>query len=311
MPYLTIFTAPKPFTNPHIAMIQRNAILSWKNMGDEVEVILIGDEPGIADFADEAGVRHQAEVRRNSRGTPYISSIFALAHEKSSSPMLACINADMIILPDFVQAARDVQKKLKDFLIVGQRWDLDIKQPLDFSPGWESRLRQQISQSGRLHPPTGSDYFIFPRNCFTDMPDFVIGRPGWDNWTIYSSRAHGWSLVDASQAVNIVHQDHDYSHLPGGRPPYGGPEAGENLKQAGSSRAIFFPYDGTWVLAGNELRRPRLTWNRFWREVEISPLVSLHSLFFGQISFAIFHPGLALRDLRTWLGRRRRQMARN
>ena len=44
MTLLTVFSAPKPFTNPHIALIQRNALQSWLNLGDGVEVLLVGDE---------------------------------------------------------------------------------------------------------------------------------------------------------------------------------------------------------------------------------------------------------------------------
>ncbi len=33
-PALTLFTAPKPFTNPHIALIQRNAFRSWQALGE-------------------------------------------------------------------------------------------------------------------------------------------------------------------------------------------------------------------------------------------------------------------------------------
>ena len=46
MPLITLFTAPKPFTNPHIALIQRNALRSWQALGTEVEVLLIGQEEG-------------------------------------------------------------------------------------------------------------------------------------------------------------------------------------------------------------------------------------------------------------------------
>ena len=45
-PLITIFTAPKPFTNPHIDLIQRNAIQSWLHLGDDVNVVMIGNEPG-------------------------------------------------------------------------------------------------------------------------------------------------------------------------------------------------------------------------------------------------------------------------
>ncbi len=56
-PLITIFTAPKPFTNPHINLIQRNAIQSWQHLGGEVQVLMMGDEAGMEDFAAEAGIQ--------------------------------------------------------------------------------------------------------------------------------------------------------------------------------------------------------------------------------------------------------------
>ena len=58
MPLLTLFSAPKPMTNPHIATIQRNAFASWKALGDEVEVALIGTEDGLAEAAREFGFKY-------------------------------------------------------------------------------------------------------------------------------------------------------------------------------------------------------------------------------------------------------------
>ena len=102
MPTLTIFSAPKPFTNPHIATIQRNAIRSWVELGSEVEVFLVGEEAGLAEAAAELGVRYLPNVRRNAEGTPLVSSIFDLARQNSNSPLLAYVNADIILLPDFL-----------------------------------------------------------------------------------------------------------------------------------------------------------------------------------------------------------------
>jgi len=56
MAFITLFSAPKSFTNPHIAMIQRNAIRSWTLLPD-VEVILLGEEVGLAEAAKELGVK--------------------------------------------------------------------------------------------------------------------------------------------------------------------------------------------------------------------------------------------------------------
>src|ERR1043166_2524075 len=105
MPLITLFSAPKPFINPHIAMIQRNAIKSWTLL-PEVEVILLGGETGLAEAATELGVKHIANVARNESGTPLISSMLQLARENSQSDLLCIINADILLMPDFVEAAK-------------------------------------------------------------------------------------------------------------------------------------------------------------------------------------------------------------
>jgi len=78
MSLITLFSAPKPFTNPHIALIQRNAIKSWTLLPD-VEVILLGEESGLAEAARELSVKHLPHVKCNENGTPLISSMFQLA----------------------------------------------------------------------------------------------------------------------------------------------------------------------------------------------------------------------------------------
>jgi hypothetical protein len=295
---LTIFTAPKPFTNPHIALIQRNAIRSWVALGPQVEVLLMGEEEGLAEAAAELGVRHIPDVARSAAGTPLVSAMFALARANSTSPLLACVNADILLRPDFVDGAQAAARQARRFLMVGQRWDLDVRAPVDFTPGWPERLRALAHEQGRLHRASGSDYFIFPRDCFTDMPAFAIGRAGWDNWMIYSGRRSGWPVIDATESIMIVHQNHDYSHLPGGQPHYRHPETYENIRLAGGKRVIFELQDVNRRLVSDRLVRAPFTWRKFWREVEIFPLVRLHSYPLGQLFYAIFHPKKAYAELR-------------
>src|SRR6266498_2506852 len=109
MPFITLFSASKPFTNAHIAMIQRNAIKSWTLLPD-VEVILLGEETGLAEAARELAVKYIPNVARNNDGTPLISSMFQLARENSNSPLFSIINADIILLSDFIKAAKQVSK---------------------------------------------------------------------------------------------------------------------------------------------------------------------------------------------------------
>jgi hypothetical protein len=268
MAELTLFSAPKPFTNPHIAVIQRNAIQSWLHLGNEVEIILIGEEPGLAEVAAEYQILLLSEVARNEQGTPLVSSIFSLARQASASPLMAYVNADILLFPDFIEAERLVSKQVDRFLIIGQRWDLDIDQAIDFSSGWEKRLKSIIKAKSSLHVPAGSDFFIYPRTIFTSIPDFAIGRAGWDNWMIYHARKQGWSVVDTTPSLIVVHQNHDYSHLPESKPHYNLRESNENMALAGGVNRMYTVLDSDKQLINGKVQPPRLTLLRVLRKIE-------------------------------------------
>jgi len=301
MPVLTLFTAPKPFTDPHISRIQENTLRNWRALGDDIEVVVIGDEPGIAEVCHSLGIRHLPDVRCNQKGTPLISSIFDLARGVNDSPFLAYFNADILILPGLIESLEIIANEKKQFLAVGQRWDLDVEEPLSFVGGWDEELRKKVRENGKLHGQTGSDYFMYPRECFKDIPDFAVGRAGWDNWMIFHARWQHWAVVDLSEAVTIVHQNHDYGHLPGGIKHFYQPETAENVRMAGGRRTIFKLSDATHEVKDASLNRRTLDWQSFWREVEIFPLVSLHSRVLGWLSFAIFHPVKAFNEIKGWL----------
>jgi hypothetical protein len=274
MPLITLFSAPKPFTNPHIATIQRNAIQSWILLPD-VEVILLGEETGLAEAARELGVKHISSVERNDSGTPLISSMFQLARENSDNELLCIINADILLLPDFVEAAKQVARFNGKFVSMSQRWDLDVTELLDFSGDWDARLRERVKLNGELHRPMGSDFFLFPRSSFLDMPAFAIGRAGWDNWMIYKSRKERWATVDVTPSVMIVHQNHDYSHLPGGQPHYRHPETDVNVRLAGGREVTRFTlYDVNYRLSNGKLISRKWNWQTLRRVIESYPLLA-------------------------------------
>jgi hypothetical protein len=277
MALITVFSAPKPFTDPHVAVIQRNAIKSWTLLPD-VEVILFGEEEGLALAAQELDVKHIPNVTRSTLHTPLISSMFRLAREHSASPLLAIVNADILLFPDFVEAARNVSSQRQKFVMMGQRWDLDITAPLDFSEGWQNRLQSSVIRQGSLHRPAGSDYFLFPLTTYHSLPSFVIGRAGWDNWMIYHARKSGFQAIDATHDVIVIHQNHDYRHLPGGKPHYDHPETDENVRLAGG-RAVtrFTLLDTDRRLVNGRIRPQPLTGERLLRRIIFFPVLAFGS----------------------------------
>jgi len=276
MAILTIFSVPKPFTDPHIAIIQSNAIQSWKALGPDVDIILIGDEEGLAEAAVRYGVRNIPNVARNEYGTPLVSSVFTLARQDSDSPLLAYVNADILLLPDFLVGARQLfsgtafdGRPISRFLLVGRRWNLNVNEALNFSSGWESLLRAAVAARGRLQSPHGSDHFIFPRSVFEDIPDFAIGRSGWDNWMIYHAITQGWMVADTSASMLIIHQEHDYSHLPGGQIHHHQPESIQNMNLAGGKSHIYLLLDIDKILVNGKIRKSPLTLPRLLRKLEL------------------------------------------
>lgn len=303
MAYLTIFSAPKPFTDPHVALIQRNAIRSWVALGHEVEVLLLGEEEGLAQAADELKVRHLPGLRRNASGTPLIPSMIASARSNSDSPIFVLINADILLLPGFVESVHQVDKQTGRFLMIGHRWDLDVTRPIQFQTGWDEQLRQRVQAEGKLHKSKGSDYFIFRRDQMQDLPDFAIGRAGWDNWTIYHARKKGWPVVDVTPDVTVVHQQHDYSHLPGGVIHYTLPESDENLRLAGGKRHIFTLLDANRVLEGGRVRRYPCSFKKLLRSFETFPVLHGDHGFWMDFSFYLIHPVKFIRHKLPWLAR--------
>ena len=212
MTALTIFATPKKF-GELIGLIQWNAIASWTRMQPKPEVILFGSEPGTSEIAAEFGLRHVPSVKCNDWGTPLVSDLFAQAEALGSGAVLCYVNADILLFDDFAQAVSQVMAWSRSFLMVGRRTDLDVKRPLDFRHGdWAAEVRRRARREGKLQIARSIDYFAFSRGLYPAMPPLAIGRFWWDNWLLWKARSLGANVVDASKAVLVVHQNHDYSH---------------------------------------------------------------------------------------------------
>lgn len=222
----------------------------------ECEVILFGNEEGTTEIASELGIRYLPDVESNEYGTPLVSSMFSIAQHIASHQLMCYVNADIILMSDFLTAIRQVQRQ--SFLLIGQRWDVDLKEPVDFDkPDWETYLQARVAMHGRLHPPTGIDYFVFSRGLYDDIPPFAIGRPGWDNWMVYQARSLKVPVIDATKVITAIHQNHDYSHHPEGKAGvWEGPERKRNIELMGGVDHAFTLNHATLLLTPQGLRRP-------------------------------------------------------
>ncbi len=268
---LTIFSTPKPFTGD-IRTQQTNAIKSWAALKPSCDIILFGDEDGTAEICAKLGIKQIAAVERNEYGTPLISSMFKIAQEMAGNELVCYVNADIILMSDFMQAIRQVQ--IKPFLMVGQRRDIDLNETLDFQKAdWEAKLKIRVDNEGRLHGVTGIDYFVFPKGLYDNMPPLAVGRPGWDNWLIYHTRLRKIPVIDATAMITVVHQNHGHANYSGGEKGFWeGPEAKRNIELAGGRDHVFHIGFADWTFTTQGLHRAR-GWQSFYFRLRALPLV--------------------------------------
>jgi hypothetical protein len=75
--------------------------------------------------------------------------------------------------------------------------------------------------------------------------------------------------VDGTPSITIIHQDHDYSHLPGGKPHYELPESRQNESLAGGANNLYMVLDSDKQLFAGRVCPPRWTVMRLIRRLEV------------------------------------------
>jgi len=208
---LTIFSTCKPFRD-HFAIIQRNAITSWTLLRPKPEIILFGDEEGVAEICQELGLRHVPEIARNEFGTPLLNDLFEKAQRLASHEILCYVNADIILMGDIIDSIQKISHTLKNpwWLLTGRCIYTNISESLNFTNSLTlDNLRCVALQSGKLGQLDSLDYFLFPKGLFHDLLPLAIGRQQWHAWLLwYVVHERGGCVIDATEVIVAIHQNH-------------------------------------------------------------------------------------------------------
>jgi len=272
---ITFFTTGKPYRG-HDGIIQRNALKSWTLLHPAVEVIVFGDEEGAAQSCADYGLRHEPGVERYESKLPYVSSMFARAQQIARHPYLCYSNCDIVLLKDFWEAFEKALAWQKHFLMVAQRWDTDVNEPIDFlDPDWASKLHQRALTAGKLQIPDFIDFFVFPSGLYDSVPPLIVGYAYWDHWMVWKALSAGCPVLDASHFVMPIHQNHAYSTTPertkGSRTDA---LATRNFELSGNGKRLRSMLDSTHrITRSGQIRR-----TRFRRLLESEPMLKLRQI---------------------------------
>lgn len=248
----TIFATARPFLGEY-RLIQRNAIRSWTLLEPRPEILIFGNDEGVAEVAAEFGVRHIPDIKLDERGVPLPAAMIEAAERLSTTRLFCFTGADCILFPDFMQAIRAAETVQRPFLMLGRWWNHRISSLLEFEPGWEARLLDELRRYSHRTTWGGSAYLVYPRGFLADFEiSSLASNNALDNWVVYYARARRAMVLDGSAVATVVHQDH---------PRRGTGEARAaliaNAKADARHRQLFNIGDSTHVVTrSGSIRRP-------------------------------------------------------
>lgn len=203
---ITFFTTFKNF-----GRVEANSVNSWLSLHSETEVIVFTETNVVNSIDNQRLVLLDSFPKHNDR-LPVLNALFSEASKRAKHQILCYCNADIILIDDFIKRIQNVLRLQGNFLGISQRLDLDVEFLIDFTSASEVKAFALYSKAhGKIHPPTGSDIFLFPKHQYGGgkMPELVVGRPGWDNWMIYDARRRFNKLINLNVPNCVVHQNHE------------------------------------------------------------------------------------------------------
>ena len=212
---ISFLASPKPWAGVALQN-QEKAVKSWLTLHPDIEVILYGDAPGTAIACALLGAQHIPDIAATPQGVPYFGAIADHAAKYAKYDIQCYVNCDILFTKNLLDTTKHIP--FSQFLMIGQRIDLAEGIVMDMAKPDILTELENLSENGMatLHPPAGSDYFLFPRGMWHGLPPVVIGRGGYDNALIAFCIKNGIPVIDATLSVIALHQFHDYGHVKGG-----------------------------------------------------------------------------------------------
>jgi hypothetical protein len=208
---LTIFTAAKPFRG-RTATIQRNALRSWMQLHEDVQIILFGDAVGTQEVAWELGLHYEASPRLTSSGAVRLDYMLATARRLARYNVLCFVACDILLQRDLCEALNRVEALHHEFVMVGRAGTVrtevaDACSSADAMNRAAKNVHVASLESASKSSHARLDYVIFSRNCFVgNVAELPANSPLATKWLMRRAMANEVHVVDASRMVGALKQ---------------------------------------------------------------------------------------------------------
>lgn len=196
---------------------QANTLHTLACLAPAAPRLVFGGGDAVAELCVRFGARH---LWPGHQSLPRLDALLADARQACpNATHFIYLNGDILVMPSLLAVLEDVAARFPAFLLAARR--LNIEPPGDLTALPPAALAAHLACLARHHGSLGGigalDVFAFPVHCFTAVPPLVIGRAGWDNWLVAEALRSGLTVVNATGAGQLLHQNHSYDHLPDGQ----------------------------------------------------------------------------------------------
>jgi hypothetical protein len=222
--FLTMFTAPfmaQEGSQKHY--IQLNTLKAMAFLPGTQVVVFTDDDEMVEQVAELrlSNVHTSRDFKSNQYGTPILSSMYITVERDYPATFVGYTNADIMFHPDLITSLKEVYRQwehgnlLDRILVVGHRFNVDMDKTMHDEhrhvirdPVTARNVHKDLASRAKKFQGDAQDFFIITPGSFDweSIPDFVIGRPAYDNWLVDYATHQGMSTVDVTKTVKAVHQ---------------------------------------------------------------------------------------------------------
>ena len=220
VPIVTLFTTFKVAASRND--MNMNTLRLWASLRPAVRSVLFyteGDDGSFLENARSLGWLTYPTPKLRE-GIPVLKDMFkyVIDHVTPKSAFIGYANSDVVFTEDlnrtlsYISHINWYRMNGQGLLLIGQRYDvlIDTLKPIQGPIGIEqSNALRATHKNGTIFL---IDYFIttstgFP---FDSLPDFVVGKPGYDNWIVSKSLEWQIRVIDCTKTIMALHQIRKY-----------------------------------------------------------------------------------------------------
>ena len=169
------------------------------------EIIVMGDDAGSCEIAEEHGLRHIGGIEKNENGDLNCSDILKKAQDEATYNDIVYMDCDVILMPNFPEVLHYTTVNYPKYTLISGRWEMSSpRKELSFTPGWEEQLVTKMFR----HIEYGTDFHAFPKGLYNKLPDFSIGAGAWYGWMIWYAAQRGAEVVRMDDCKAAIHMWH-------------------------------------------------------------------------------------------------------